>query len=127
MLGAIGSTNGTGDTSTKAVAVKNNDQAGALNAQIRSDQAQLNDWVTCVSAKTTKGQAEIQSLSARISGAKQRIARLNAEQGTAGATVARRLNNQASASATADAIKPPAAVVSTQATARHGVLIDTWA
>jgi hypothetical protein len=45
----------------------------------------LDDWVTCVSAKTTKGQSEIQSLSARISAAQQQINQLNnSQQSSAG-------------------------------------------
>ena len=126
MLSAISSTGGAGGTFTSVGAVRNSDQTGALNAEIRRDQAQLNDWVTCVSAKTTKGQVEIQSLSARISGAKQRIARLNEEQGAAEGSAVQRSNNQASASSTSDTAKPTAAV-STRAIARTGGLVDTWA
>jgi hypothetical protein len=45
---------------------------GSLNGQIRQDKQQLDDWITCVSAKTTKGQAEIQRLSAQLSAAQDR-------------------------------------------------------
>ena len=41
--------------------------AASLEGQIRAAREQLNDWVTCVSATTPKGQAEIRSLSAQIS------------------------------------------------------------
>jgi hypothetical protein len=47
----------------------------ALEGQIRQDQVQLNDWTTCVSAGTPKGQAAIQKLSGEISADKERIAR----------------------------------------------------
>jgi hypothetical protein len=47
----------------------------ALEGRIRQDRIQLNDWTTCASAKTPKGQAEIQTLSGEISAAKEQIAR----------------------------------------------------
>ena len=50
--------------------------AAALQGQIRVAREQLNDWVTCVSATTPKGQAEIRSLSAQISAAQEHISRL---------------------------------------------------
>jgi hypothetical protein len=52
----------------------------SVNGQIRQDKQQLDDWTTCVSAKTTKGQAEIQRLSAQLSGAEDRARRLAALQ-----------------------------------------------
>jgi hypothetical protein len=50
--------------------------AASLQGQIRAAREQLNDWVTCVSATTPKGQAEIRSLSAQISAAQEHIDRL---------------------------------------------------
>jgi len=47
----------------------------ALEGRLRQARIQLNDWTTCVSAKTTKGQAEIQKLSGEVSADEQRIAR----------------------------------------------------
>jgi hypothetical protein len=47
----------------------------ALEGRLRQARIQLNDWATCVSAKTTKGQAEIQKLSGEVSADEQRIAR----------------------------------------------------
>jgi hypothetical protein len=58
----------------------------AVNDQIRQDKQQLNDWTTCVSAKTTKGQAEIQRLSAELGGAESRAHRLAASQTQASQT-----------------------------------------
>lgn len=52
----------------------------SVNDQIRQDKQQLDDWTTCVSAKTTKGQAEIQRLSAELGGAESRAHRLSASQ-----------------------------------------------
>jgi hypothetical protein len=52
----------------------------ALQDQIRQKKVQLNDWVTCVSARTPKGKAEIQSLSAQISAAQQQIQQINNNQ-----------------------------------------------
>ncbi len=48
--------------------------AASLQGRIRQDQIQLNDWTTCVSAKTPKGQAAIQKLSGEISAEKEQIA-----------------------------------------------------
>jgi len=47
----------------------------ALEGRLRQARIQLNDWATCVSAKTTKGQAEIQKLSGEVSADEQKIAR----------------------------------------------------
>jgi hypothetical protein len=52
----------------------------SADGQIRQDKQQLDDWTTCVSAKTTKGQAEIQRLSAALSAAEDRAQRLEALQ-----------------------------------------------
>jgi hypothetical protein len=52
----------------------------SANGQIRQDKQQLDDWTSCVSAKTTKGQAEIQRLSAALGGAEDRAQRLVALQ-----------------------------------------------
>jgi len=56
------------------------DATAALRGQIQQAQLQLNDWVTCVSATTPKGQAAIRSLSAQISSAKAQIQRLQSAQ-----------------------------------------------
>ena len=48
----------------------------SANDQIRQDKQQLDDWTTCVSAKTTKGQSEIQRLAAELGGAESRAHRL---------------------------------------------------
>ena len=61
--------------------------AASLEGQIRAAREQLNDWVTCVSATTPKGQAEIRSLSAQISSAQERINRLKPAADPAGASV----------------------------------------
>jgi hypothetical protein len=52
----------------------------ALQGQIQRDQASLTDWLSCVSATTPKGKAEIQKYSGDISAAKQRLARIEASQ-----------------------------------------------
>jgi len=59
--------------------------AASLEGQIRAAREQLNDWVTCVSATTPKGQAEIRSLSAQISAAQEQIHRLQPPHSTSGA------------------------------------------
>jgi len=48
--------------------------------EYRQLKQQLDDWTTCVSAKTTKGQAEIQRLSAELGGAESRAHRLAASE-----------------------------------------------
>ena len=55
----------------------------ALEGRIRSDQIQLNDWTTCVSAHTSKGQAAIQKLSGEISAAKEQVAQTLQAQASA--------------------------------------------
>jgi hypothetical protein len=50
------------------------DSVSALQGRIQRARGQLNDWTTCVSAKTPKGQSEIQKLSGEISADKQKIA-----------------------------------------------------
>jgi hypothetical protein len=59
--------------------------AASLEGQIRIAREQLNDWVTCVSATTPKGKAEILSLSAQISAAQDQINHLRPTTGTTGA------------------------------------------
>lgn len=71
---AIGSANLPGPSATSDASI------ASLNGQIRQDKQQLDDWTTCVSAKTTKGQAEIERLSGELSGAEDRAHRLAALQ-----------------------------------------------
>jgi hypothetical protein len=68
--------------------------SASLQGQIRAAREQLNDWVTCVSATTPKGQAEIRSLSAQISAAQEQIQRLpqTPEATTNSGTVGSRLD-----------------------------------
>ena len=76
---AIGSTNLPGPSAASRASV------ASANDQIRQDKQQLDDWTTCVSAKTTKGQAEIQRLSGELSAAEARTHRLAAQQSQASA------------------------------------------
>jgi len=62
-------------------------QVASLNGQIRQVKQQLDDWTTCVSAKTTKGQAEIQRLSGQLSADVQRAHRLASLQSNPASTV----------------------------------------
>jgi len=59
------------------------DSAAALQSQISREKIQLNDWVTCVSASTPKGKAEIQSISSQISAAQEHIRSIQASQSAA--------------------------------------------
>ncbi len=54
----------------------------SLNGQIRQVKSQLDDWTTCVSSKTTRGQTEIQRLSGEISAAKEQEQRIEASPGS---------------------------------------------
>lgn len=90
----------------------------ALQDQIKRDQADLNDWLTCVSAKTPKGQAQIQKISGEISAARERFARIEATR------------PGAPTSAPASVAKPAGTASSRQPEAsvgNIGGLIDTWA
>lgn len=85
--------------------------AGALQGQIKREQSELNDWATCVSAKTPKGKAEIQKISGEINAAKEQVARIESTQASSSANAADRAKAQAGRS---EAGIP-------------GQLIDTWA
>ena len=61
----------------------------SLEGRIRQDQVQLNDWTTCVSARTPKGQAAIQKLSGEISAAKEQVAQAQQAQSNAPQSPAR--------------------------------------
>jgi hypothetical protein len=68
-VGSIGAAN-------LSPATPSTQNTASLEGQIRTAREQLNDWVTCVSATTPKGQAEIRALSAQISAAQDQINRL---------------------------------------------------
>ena len=55
---------------------------------MRQAQIQLNDWTTCVSCGTTKGQAAIQKLSGEVSADREQIARALQAQSAASAASA---------------------------------------
>jgi hypothetical protein len=78
----------------------------ALEGRIQQARVQLNDWASCVSARTPKGQAEIQKFSGEISADKQKIARAQQSQANISAAVAQ---------------------VSAAATSGRGKLVDVWA
>ena len=63
-------------TSAVLAGQHNRSTEASLQGRIRIAREQLNDWVTCVSATTPKGQAEIRSLSAQISAAQEQLQRL---------------------------------------------------
>jgi hypothetical protein len=121
MLSGIGQqpAYGTNNAASNPKARSANDQTGSLSQEIVSDQAQLNDWITCVSANTPKGKAEIQTLTARINAAKQHITQLNAAKDAAATSA----NQPASTPSSAT----PAASAATHASSRQGSLVDTWA
>ena len=83
----------------------------ALQGRVQQARVQLNDWSSCVSAKTPKGQAAIQKLSGEISADKQKIARAQQPQN----------------SISADNAQNGAAPDPTAASSRRGVFVDAWA
>lgn len=127
MLSGVGpqSTYGTNSAATNPTARATDDQSGALSGEILRDQVQLNDWLTCVSANTPKGQAEIQSLTARINAAKQHINKLNAAKAAAApaSQLSRTQRNTPPAAKTTPTTDPAA----THSSSRQGSLLDTWA
>jgi hypothetical protein len=62
------------------------DSVSALQGRIQQVRVQLNDWTSCVSAHTPKGQAAIQKLSGEISADEQKIAQAQQSQSTASAS-----------------------------------------
>lgn len=83
-LGPISSA--TGNANLPGTGAASRASIASVTDQIRQDKQQLDDWTTCVSAKTTKGQAEIQRLSAELGGAESRAHRLAASQSQASST-----------------------------------------
>jgi hypothetical protein len=74
-----------GNATTLALGITTAHKAAAvasLNGQMRRDKIQLDDWTTCVSSKTPRGQAEIQRLSGEISAASEHEARTQAAPGS---------------------------------------------
>jgi hypothetical protein len=93
-------------------------RVAALEGRIRQDQVQLNDWTTCVSANTPKGQSAIQKLSGEISAAKEQIARsLQAQSGSPSA---------ASAASATEAQSVQAAASSGASGSSRAPLVDIW-
>jgi hypothetical protein len=102
--------------------------AAALQGEIKRAQSDLDDWVTCVSAKTPKGKAEIQKISGEISAAKERIARIEAN-GPGAATIAP--NSSAMAGASTPTSSGVAATTASDSRAQEvgerGGWVDVWA
>jgi hypothetical protein len=75
MVTGIGSSAYGADIRSPAPATSDSTSVASLQGRIQQEKIQLDDWTTCVSSKTTKGQAEIQKLSGEISAAKEQVAR----------------------------------------------------
>lgn len=129
MLSGVGleSTYGTNDAASNPKARATDDQSGALSGEILHDQVQLNDWLTCVSANTPKGKAEIQSLTARINAAKQHITKLNAEKAATTASANQPSSTQRATPSAAETTKNTDPAAATREASRQGSLLDTWA
>lgn len=82
------------------------DPVPALQGVVRRDQMDLEDWLTCVSASTPKGKAEIQSLSAQISAARADISRAQQSQSATGSACAQSLTYSAPAAVNKTATQP---------------------
>ena len=82
----------------------------ALEGRIQQARVQVIDWTSCVSAKTPKGQAEMQKLSGEISADKQKIGRAQQSHGN---MLAANTQNGATPDLPAGGD-------------RRGVLVDAW-
>jgi hypothetical protein len=91
----------------------------ALEGRVQQAEIQLNDWTTCVSAKTSKGQAAIQKLSGEVSATKEQIAR--AQQIQSGAP------SPLIGTSAADAQGAKAALSLNASVPRPRGSVDTWA
>jgi hypothetical protein len=116
--GVGGPANGTGVQSPTGTASTGGASVASLQGRIRQDKIQLDDWTTCVSSKTTKGQAEIQKLSGELSATKDQLAR------------ALRSQPQSSAPAAATSVPgvrsvPPASL--SASVGRYRGRVDVWA
>jgi hypothetical protein len=104
--------------------------AAALQGQIKRDQLDLDDWVTCVSAKTPKGKAEIQKISGEINAAKEKIARIEANAPSS-PTLAPSSSATAAAATPAKSASGASGTTPSDSGAQgvrdHGGLIDVWA
>jgi hypothetical protein len=119
MVSAVGiAANGTGPP-RPSCAPSAGSSVSALQGQIRQAQIQLNDWTTCVSAKTPKGQAAIRKLSGEISAAKEQIVRALQAQSSAP------LPAFAAATFNAQNVKPGSDLA--VSTPRRPGSIDVWA
>ncbi len=122
----------TSDTGTrKATLPPKADPTAALNGQIREDEIQLNDWVTCVSADTPKGRAEIQRLSGQISAAKEEVADVQARNAASQSSPlitppADDLLSQAGA-ATYENLRSTRLGLPSDTPTQPGGLVNTWA
>jgi uncharacterized caspase-like protein len=112
MVNSIGSMGGAAASASASSAV------GALNGRIRDDKMKLDDWTTCVSAKTVKGQAEIQRLSGQISAEREAVLRAQAAQTTPAASWSARPAAGQPSGQHGSATRPPTV---------SGSLLDVWA
>jgi len=132
VLSGVGqlSTYGGGAFGAGPVVPRRHDSTADLSGEIRRDKIQLDDWITCVSANTPKGKSEIQSLSARISAAKEHIARIQADEAATPTSSPDPTHNEsrtAQAVATTAANAAPGYLSATDATPRRGALLNIWA
>ena len=93
-------------------------QVAALEGRVQQAEIQLNDWTTCVSAKTPKGQEAIQKLSGEVSATKEQIAR--AQQNQSGAP------SPLFGTWAGDAQSAKAAPTLTASVPPHRGSVDTW-
>jgi hypothetical protein len=119
MVSVVGTSVHSASTQHPSYAASGGKSVAALEGRIELDKIQLNDWTTCVSAKTSKGQAAIQKLSGEIGAVKEQITR--ALQASPGAP------SLASATSNPDAQRATGApAATTSAPSRPGSL-DVWA
>jgi hypothetical protein len=119
MVSAVGGTSYASGTPCPSCAGASGNSVAALQGRLRQAQMQLEDWATCVSSKTVKGQTAIQKLSGEISATKEQIAR--ALQSGSGALP------HASASAKPQTQTSPAVAKSNSPDRGSTRSVDVWA
>jgi hypothetical protein len=101
-----------------------------LQGEIQRDRVDLNDWVTCVSATTPKGKAEIQKFSGEIGSAKKQIATIEANKPRAPTAAPNSITTAVASATTSPASQAASATAASLSSAPavrgHGGLIDVW-
>jgi lipopolysaccharide export system protein LptC len=123
MVAAVGTSTLAASTVAGQTGTSRGSRAG-LEAQLDTYKKQLNDWVTCASAKTPDGKEKITDLTNKVSSTEARIKDLDNIRGTARAAVDNKAQyiNSPSDVKTVETVSTSASVG-----ASSGSLVDTFA